>query len=69
MSCQRLVQAPKQNSRYPVSKPRNRSARAAGEPVDPLEAAKQTMCPLKKYDERTLGGWSSPDPGFEMDGD
>ena len=33
-------------------------------PIDPLEAAKQTMCPLKKYDGRTLGELVMLDPGF-----
>lgn len=33
-------------------------------PVDPLEAAKQTMCPLKKYDGRTLGELVMLDPNF-----
>ena len=33
-------------------------------PGDPLEAAKQTMCPLKKYDGRTLGELVMLDPGF-----
>ena len=37
---------------------------APPEPVDPLEAAKQTMCPLKKYDGRTLGELVMLDPGF-----
>ena len=39
-------------------------APAPPEPVDPLEAAKQTMCPLKKYDGRTLGELVMLDPGF-----
>lgn len=33
-------------------------------PIDPLEAAKQTLCPLKKYDGRTLGELVMLDPGF-----
>ncbi|MEG0766470.1 MAG: hypothetical protein RR482_02030 [Clostridia bacterium] len=33
-------------------------------PIDPLEAAKQTPCPLKKYDGRTLGELVMLDPGF-----
>ena len=32
--------------------------------IDPLEAAKQTLCPLKKYDGRTLGELVMLDPGF-----
>lgn len=39
-------------------------ALAPPKPVDPLEAAKQTMCPLKKYDGRTLGELVMLDPGF-----
>lgn len=37
---------------------------APPEPVDPLEAAKQMMCPLKKYDGRTLGELVMLDPNF-----
>lgn len=39
-------------------------APAPPNPVDPLEAAKQTMCPLKKYDGRTLGELVMLDPNF-----
>lgn len=39
-------------------------APALPEPIDPLEAAKQTLCPLKKYDGRTLGELVMLDPGF-----
>ena len=39
-------------------------APALSEPIDPLEAAKQTLCPLKKYDGRTLGELVMLDPSF-----